>query len=123
MCIGQFKGLGYSEEFVRNMTEIINKLFENPDTRIRLVVAGDSICGSCPHLKDKGCMSGQKVMEYDRKVLTLCGLHENELITWRRFVSLVKKHILNENKLPEVCINCSWISVCLECQGFRYEKV
>lgn len=123
MCIGQFKGYGYSEDFVRNMTAVVNMLFENPETLVRLVVTGDCICSSCPHLKKEGCTSVQKVMEYDRKVLMLCGLHENEVVTWRGFVRLVKEYILDKNKLPEVCTNCNWLSVCLDCQGFRYKKV
>lgn len=122
MCIGQFKGYGYSEEFVRNMTEVISELENSPDVQIKLVAGGDSICSSCPHHKEDGCASGQKVMDYDKKVLLFCALKENEVLTWREFKSLVKQHILAENKLSEVCCNCSWLSLCLECQGFRYAK-
>lgn len=104
------------------MTEVISELENSPDVQIKLVAGGDSICGSCPHYKEEGCASGQKVMDYDKKVLILCGLKENEVLTWREFKSLVKQHILAENKLSEVCSNCSWLSLCLECQGFRYAK-
>lgn len=120
MCIGQFKGYGYSEDFVRNMTEITGELKRYPDIQIRLVCGGDSICASCPHLQSGNCTSGQKVMEYDRMVLKLCELSENQILTWREFKGLVMTNILAENKLKQVCTNCSWLSICLTCQGFQY---
>ncbi|SHK22723.1 hypothetical protein SAMN02745136_01996 [Anaerocolumna jejuensis DSM 15929] len=123
ICIGQFKGFGYSEEFVKNMTEIVAELEKFPDTEIKLVAGGDSICTSCPHFQEEGCTSGQKVVEYDRKALMLCGLKENEVLSWREFRNLVMQNILSANKLSEVCCNCSWLSLCLECQGFRYGKI
>lgn len=104
------------------MTEVVRELERYPDSKIKLVSGGDSICISCPHFKEEVCASGQKVMEYDRKALELCGLKEEEVLTWRDFKNLVMEHILAGNKLSEVCCNCSWLSICLECQGFRYGK-
>lgn len=122
MCIGQFKGYGYSEEFVRNMTQVVEELERSPHSQIRLVCRGDNICGSCPHFIEEACASGQKVLDYDRTALSLCGLKEDEVLTWNEFKRLVKIHILAENKLSWVCHNCSWLSLCLECQGFRYSQ-
>lgn len=104
------------------MTEVIHELNKSPDSEMKLVSDGDSICRSCPHLKEGSCSSGQKVMEYDRKVLMFCGLNRDEILTWREFKNLVKQHIIAENKLSKVCDNCGWLSLCIECQGFQYEK-
>ncbi len=120
MCIGQFMGKGYSEEFVANMYKVIEELDSKPDEGIRLVCSVDVICSSCPHNEEGNCRSGQKVAEYDSMALKLCGLSDNDIVTWREFKKLVKVHILEQEKLNQVCHNCSWLSLCQERQGFRY---
>lgn len=122
MCIGQFMGKGYSEEFVANMYKVIEELEQNREEVIRLVCSVDVICNSCPHNKEGNCRSGQKVAEYDAMALKLCGLSVNDTVTWSEFKRLVKVHILEEQKLSMVCHNCSWLSLCQECQGFRYNS-
>jgi uncharacterized protein len=122
MCIGQFIGKGYSEEFVINMRNIINRLESAKDIKIRLVCHTDSICKSCPHNENSICNSGQKVLSYDNSCLHICGLSENDEITWEEFKRHVKESIILQNKIREVCINCSWIDVCVEHAGINYSS-
>lgn len=120
MCIGQFIGKGYSDEFVRNMKHIINRLNHEKDIRIRLVCRTDCLCSSCPHNVNSICNSGQKVLNYDKTCLHICGLSENDEITWNEFKNKVNETIIKQDKLSEVCINCSWIDICLQNTGVNY---
>lgn len=105
LCIRGFRGKGYSEAFIRNMSEIVANLNEaagqtdateyredygltsNPACRgdsslnVMIVFGADDICRCCPHLTDEGvCDQDEKVSAYDRRaaeVLGLCeGIHE-----------------------------------------------
>lgn len=120
MCIGQFVGNGYSGEFTANMQRIIERLEACDTQSIKLVCHVDDICGSCPHNHEGICRSGQKVMNYDAACLTLCGIRENEEISWRDFKDKVRASILETGKLKEVCEGCQWIDTCLQNMGINY---
>ncbi|NLP34296.1 MAG: DUF1284 domain-containing protein [Clostridiales bacterium] len=119
MCIGQFVGKGYSKDFVDNMKYIIGKL-ESDNPYIKLVCHTDAICVRCPHNIDGICHSGQKVLYFDETCLRLCGLHEDEIIRWFDFKNIVKEMVLEKDILKEVCINCSWIELCIKNIGCNY---
>ena len=84
LCIQQFVGRGYSEDFVKNMTELIGRLQSSPQQMIELCCRADDLCGSCPHRVENGCTSGQKVQQ-----------------------------IIHAGKLGSVCRECEWLSLCL----------
>ncbi len=119
ICIGQFIGKGYSDEFIENMTQIIARLESSKEERIRLVCHADAICRACPRRVKEECHSGQKVMGYDITCLNICGLSENEEISWREFKNKVKDLIIDKDKLKEVCIDCSWLDICEKIQGHK----
>lgn len=120
MCIGQFIGNGYNDEFIENMKQIITKLEESDDQRIKLVCHTDAICSRCPHNVNDICHSGQKVLNYDMSCLKICGVQENQEISWRDFKSKVKELILIKDKLNNICTNCSWIEICIQNAGKNY---
>lgn len=113
LCTAFFEGKGYSPEFVRHMTSMINYLnSQNPD--IRLVLHPDSICSACPHRRNGICESERKVLLYDRQVLQFCGLKENQVLPWKEFRKLVFLRILEQGRLSAVCRNCQWQFICSE---------
>lgn len=119
LCIGQFIGKGYNETFVQNMSKMVSYLESHEEETIRLVCHTDIICGSCPHNEDGKCRSGQKVLNYDKACLTLCGLQDNQELSYQTYKRLVRENIYRTGKLKEVCSNCSWISLCLKYAGCR----
>jgi len=119
MCIGQFIGNGYSKDFVDNMKNIIIQL-ETDNPYIKLVCHTDAICDRCPHNVNGTCYSGQKVLYFDEACLRLCGLYENQVIRWVDFKNKVKEMILGKDMLKNVCINCSWIELCMKNRGCNY---
>lgn len=112
LCIAFFEGKGYSPEFVRHMIERIAYLHAY-DPEIRLVLHTDEICQACPHNQNHICESNQKVLDYDRQILTLCGLRENQCLHWTDLQELVFLHILKKTRLKEVCQSCQWLEICL----------
>lgn len=113
LCIGQFVGKGYSEEFVRNMAGLIEKLEQHPQELIELCCCADDVCKCCPHRQETGCTSGQKVERYDAACLSLCGFQEGRQISWKTFRERVIERIIRPGRLKEVCADCEWLSLCL----------
>ena len=111
MCIGQFYGKGYSEEFVENMEHVI-RVLESENPIIRFVCKEDVICAKCPHNHCGECESGQKVKSYDTHCLKLCGLFEDQELNWVDFREIVKSNILDAGLLEQVCLGCSWLDTC-----------
>ena len=115
LCIAFFEGKGYSPDFTQHMSEMISYLdCHNPE--IRLVLHTDRICSACPHNLDAVDESAQKVLHYDRAVLSLCGLEENQILLWKEFQSLVRLKILGQRRISAVCRNCQWLFICSEKQ-------
>ena len=113
LCINFFEGKGYSPEFIQHMTEMIEYLNQhNPE--IQLVLYTDRICSACPHNMNQICESEHKVLTYDKQVLALCNLHENQILNWKAFQGLIFQKILKQNQLSAVCRNCQWMNICSE---------
>ena len=110
LCIQFFEGKGYSDSFTSNMSNVINNI--NNDSYIQVVTNKDVICNGCPNLENDVCNSQHKVGEIDKKVLTLCGFKENEIIKSKDFFHRVNEKIIKANKLKEVCKNCEWLYIC-----------
>jgi hypothetical protein len=110
LCLFFFKGKGYSNDFINNMTYIKNKLEENP--LVRIASQSDIICSKCPNLTAGICSTQEKVAEYDRQVLIRCGLSDGDILPFHSFRSLVLDNIINAGKREEVCGNCQWTSLC-----------
>lgn len=111
MCISFFKGKGYDSAFTENMTRVIN-VFRNEDPKITLTVSEDIICGKCPHNKNHSCDSCDKVREYDNGVLTVCKLHDGDILCFSEFEELVRREILSSGRRSEICGDCCWNSIC-----------
>lgn len=118
LCIQQFVGKGYSEEFVDNMKAVIRSLDGQPQQEIELCCKADDLCSSCPHRREQGCASGQKVEEYDAACLALCGYTPGQRVPWQEFREAAARKIIRAGKLQAVCRECEWLPLCL---GF-YEK-
>lgn len=110
MCLAFFEGKGYSNEFTEHMQMISDLMKKNP--RINLVAEGDAVCEKCPNLKDGVCNTPELVLEYDRQVLSQCGLEENTEISWNEFSGLVMEKILKCGKRGEICGSCEWDNIC-----------
>ncbi len=111
LCISFFEGKGYSDDFTRNMSSVIEMLErENPE--ILLECGADIICGSCPNNRGGVCEAAEKVSLYDSAVLNLCGLKEEDVMNWKDLHTLAERNIINTGKLKDVCGSCQWFGIC-----------
>ena len=69
LCLQTFTGHGYSEEFVRHMTTVQERLFADPLTPIELVHGVDELCAHCPNNRDGHCTSENPAL-FDAHVLS-----------------------------------------------------
>ena len=65
LCLRHFVGKGYSEEFVRNMTELYNRLNSGQRQMVQIILHRDSVCIACPHDVDFSCETEEKVRALD----------------------------------------------------------
>ena len=115
LCIQNFRGKGYSDEFVREMARIVALLEANPKQQITLHAGADVVCKACPHkTSGLGCDSGQKVLSYDQRCLSLCGLREGDSLTWEEYRDRLREAVVLPKRYREVCIDCQWIGICEE---------
>lgn len=107
--------MGYSEEYVVNMTEIHNVLREKPDTLIQVMNGPDHLCAQFPddqpyHCEDKG------IYTRDRDVIKRLGLKTSDVLPWREVERRVRIHI-KPSDIEDICESCSWRSYGVFAQG------
>ncbi len=111
LCVGFFRGKGYSPEFVENMTAVVGRLRAD-DPVLTLRRAADAVCRCCPNNRDGVCADAEKVARYDAAVLRLTGLADGAELKWSELRRLVRAHILDPGRLADVCGDCQWHDIC-----------
>lgn len=111
LCAEFFRGEGYDGDFVKNMSETLSLLNETEPT-VTLAEGVDMICARCPHNVGDRCETAEKVSRYDSAVLRICGLSAGDSLRWQEFRDTVRKRIISENRLAEVCGDCCWYEIC-----------
>lgn len=110
LCSLFFAGKGYSDGFVRHMADVLTQLEQNPV--IRLAEGTDELCSRCPNNRAGVCTDKDKVPDYDRRVLALCGLRAGEELPWLDFSARVRARIVSAGRRHAVCGDCQWSSLC-----------
>ncbi len=110
LCIQLFEGKGYSQDFVDNMYDVIDKLNDNSD--IMLTMCCDTLCGKCPNSRGSCCETEDKTKLFDHNVLRECNLTEGVIYKWKEVSKLAFNKILKMGIIKEVCVDCSWKDIC-----------
>lgn len=110
LCINFFVGKGYSNDFTKNMYNVIKQLQQNP--KIKIHTNADTLCSKCPHNKLNICDDNSKVLDYDAKTLSLLNLNFDDQISWNDAQKLVSNNILEKDLLKNICGDCKWFSIC-----------
>lgn len=111
ICIHKFIGKGYSEEFTKNMADIVKILENEPKTVVELASCEDAICELCPHNIGK-CKFYQKIERMDKAVIKICSFTENAHGLWRDLSQSVKCNILKNDNFNKICSKCDWFNLC-----------
>lgn len=116
LCMQGFQGYGYSEDFSKNMAEVLKKLKSSPEQKIQIVDECDVICSCCPHNKKETCknvFSNWKIKRMDRTVLKKLGLDAGTCISVSNAIYLVNKKFNARSNIQDICGGCKWNEKCL----------
>ena len=110
MCLAFFVGKGYSGRFTAHLAELKRSLHAH--STVRLVEGTDEICTHCPNNLRGVCRTAEKVREYDRRVLALCGLEPGAELPWEALEQRISQRIIKPGLRRSVCKDCQWGSLC-----------
>ncbi|MEH7548640.1 MULTISPECIES: DUF1284 domain-containing protein [Bacillaceae] len=112
--------MGYSPDFVKKMSEIVEQIRdERSDFPIQVVAALDDTCCTCPHKGKNTCEAGigsnEHVLTMDLNVIRQLGLIEGAIYNKSFLVQLTAEKV-EPDDLDYICKGCSWLSygVCKE---------
>lgn len=113
-CLLGYRGMGYSQEYVENMTRLHQTLRDNPEARIQLVKGPDQLCEKYPNSGEYHCQD-DNIYERDAAILEKLGLKFDQILIWKDIESLIQKYIVPSD-IQIMCESCSWRSygVCEE---------
>lgn len=117
LCIQNFTGHGYSEEFTAHMTRLKETLAD--DTDIILTEGCDDVCVACPYNHDGACASLEKVKSLDENVLARLNLNYRDRLTWKAFSEKALNLLLNSDEFSAVCSECEWYELCTKINSKR----
>lgn len=128
-CLLGYRGMGYSPEYVENMTIIHQTLRSNPKTLIQLVKGPDQLCEKFPNSGVYHCQD-KNIYDRDAAILEKMGLKIGQILKWENIEARIHKSVVPSD-IPTLCETCSWRSygVCeegvqeiLEGKGLREVK-
>lgn len=113
-CLLGYRGMGYSKEYVKNMTRLHQTLRECPKTLIQLVMGPDQLCEKYPNSGTYHCQD-DSIYERDSVILEKLGLKIGQILKWEDIESCIRKFVVPSD-IQIVCETCSWRSygVCEE---------
>ena len=136
-CIQGFRGKGYNEEFVSNMTNIVRHLNKEDNIMIKVVNTPDYICLSCPNnigqdemikfevnntYDNKGfCENERYIKNLDNQVLETLSIDEGSIYSYDDLLLKIKQY-LTEEKFENICGNCKWYSLGYCREGLIYNS-
>ena len=107
-CLLGYRGMGYSKEYVENMTKLHQTLRSHPETHIELVEGPDQLCEKYPNSGEYHCKD-QNIYVRDAVILEKMGLKIGETLKWQEIEERVKDFVIPSD-IHTVCETCNWRS-------------
>jgi uncharacterized protein len=113
-CLLGYKGMGYSQEYVENMTRLHQSLRDDPETWVQLIEGPDQLCEKYPNSGEYHCQD-RHIDKRDRVILEKLGLNIGQILKWKDIEDAIRKNVVPSD-IEVVCETCSWRSfgVCEE---------
>jgi len=113
-CLLGYRGMGYSKEYVENMTKLHQILRTNPKTLVELVEGPDQLCEKYPNSGEYHCQD-RHIDNRDHVILEKLGLKVGQILKWKDIEDSIRKNVVPSD-IGTVCETCSWRSfgVCEE---------
>jgi uncharacterized protein len=114
LCLLGYRGMGYSREYVANMTRVHQTLRTKPETEVLLVAGPDDLCAKFPGSQTCHCEDAN-IYERDAAVLKKLNVQVGQKIPWRELQERIGENIMPMD-IGRLCSTCSWRSygVCEE---------
>ena len=128
-CLLGYQGMGYSQEYVENMSKMHQTLRDNPHTWVQIIEGPDQLCEKYPNSGEYHCQD-QHIDMRDRLILEKLELKIGQMIKWKDIEMTIQKNTVPSD-IGVICETCSWRSygVCeegiqhiLEGKGLRKVK-
>jgi uncharacterized protein len=116
-CLLGYRGMGYSEEYVKNMTRLHQTLRENPNTLVELVDGPDQLCAKFPNSGIYHCQDDH-IYVRDAAILEKMGLRIGQVLSWGEIEACIRKAVVPSD-IQVVCKTCSWRSYGVCEEGIR----
>ncbi len=108
ICLNFFRGEGYSEDFINNISSVIGK------QKVEVVAGPDEVCKKCPYLIENKCTNAEytneQILFQDKEALRLLGYKPGEIVSWKTISA--KLPGITEEWKAEFCRNCRYLKVC-----------
>ncbi|PWK15940.1 DUF1284 domain-containing protein [Tumebacillus permanentifrigoris] len=114
LCLLGYRGMGYSDTYVDNMTGVYRTLLADPTTECEIVSGPDQLCQCFPADGEYHC-EDRNVAERDALIVQRLGLQAGQVVSWAEILSRVAQS-LQPDDLFQICSTCPWLSygVCQE---------
>nr|WP_106781289.1 DUF1284 domain-containing protein [Lysinibacillus timonensis] len=116
-CLLGYRGMGYSKQYVENMTRIHRTLRANPTTLIELVKGPDQLCEKYPNSGDYHCQD-VNIYERDAVILEKVGLRVGQIVEWKTIEERIQNYV-NPSDIQTICSTCNWRSYGVCEEGIR----
>jgi hypothetical protein len=111
LCLLNFQGRGYSDEFIDNMRRLLNVLKLAPDERLICTTCGcDDICKSCPKMTYEQCADDARVSYLDTAYTKAFDISVGDTISLNEVLRMAAK--LPECDFRKICETCCWFELC-----------
>jgi uncharacterized protein len=113
-CLVGFRGMGYSKEYIENMTYMHRNIRENPNTWIEIVDGPDQLCEKYPNSGKYHC-EDQHIYKRDHEILEKLRLKIGQDVQWKEIEERIRRFVVPKD-IQHICQTCSWRSfgVCEE---------
>lgn len=108
LCLLGYRGMGYSQQYVQNMTRIHHTLRTKPRTELLVVRGADDLCEKFPDVLTCHCEDAN-IHRRDAAVLNKLGLYIGQTLSWADIEEQVRRSVVPEN-ISSLCQSCSWRS-------------
>lgn len=117
LCLLGYRGMGYSEEYVENMTRVYVTLNRDGSTVVELVEGPDDLCAKFPCSGDYHCQN-ESVDARDKAVFRKLGLHVGDTLPGQGVLDRIRA-FTQPGDIATLCESCGWRSygVCEEGVG------
>ena len=118
LCLQAFRGSGYDEKFIENISDIVNSIKDSSKTEVMLISGVDDVCKACPHKKEGVCLkkdieTNNETLKREEKMLKDLGIKRNTIYNIHGLYDIINTKIKTKVEASEIfCFDCSWNNMC-----------